>query len=135
MNLPVPSPAFSPNAATDIIIVKAEALPPSKVKIAVALPPKDKWNGVFLGNGNGGMGQNLSMKIPIIGANAGYASTHCDLGTDNWWKDPDNLDVVLADNWAEKGIAPESIKATVNVNGQKYTEEAELFVPEEDEEE
>lgn len=84
-------------AATDMIIVKAEALPPSKVKIAVALPPKDKWNGVFLGNGNGGMGQNLSMKMPIIGANAGYASAHCDLGTDNWWKDPDNLDVVLAD--------------------------------------
>lgn len=41
----------------------------------------------------------------------------------------------IARNWAEKGIAPESIKATVNVNGQKYTEEAELFVPEEDEEE
>ena len=72
-------------------------MPPSKVKIAVALPPKDKWNGVFLGNGNGRMGQKLSMKMPIIGANAGYASAHCDLGTDNWCKDPDNLDVVLAD--------------------------------------
>lgn len=45
-------------AAGGAVLVKARAKPPSKVNIAICLP--DDWNGIFLGNGNGGMGQNLS---------------------------------------------------------------------------
>ena len=84
-------------AATDMLLVTAQAKPPSKVKIALALPAPDKWNGMFLGNGNGGIGDAVSTPVVINGANSGYATAHCDLGTAEWWKDLDNLDVVLAD--------------------------------------
>lgn len=82
-------------AAGGAVLVKARAKPPSKVNIAICLP--DDWNGIFLGNGNGGMGQNLSLKAAVGGANGGYASAHCDLGTDKWWVDQESLDVAAAD--------------------------------------
>lgn len=82
-------------AAGGSVLVKARAKPPSKVNIAICLP--DEWNGIFLGNGNGGMGQNLSLKAAVGGANGGYASAHCDLGTDKWWVDQDSLDAAIAD--------------------------------------
>lgn len=82
-------------AKAGLTLVRARAKPPSKVNIAVCLP--DRWNGIFLGNGNGGMGQNLSLKAAVGGANGGYASAHCDLGTDRWWADRDSLDVAVAD--------------------------------------
>lgn len=84
-------------ASTDMLLIAARAHPPSKVKIALALPVADKWNGIFLGKGNGGMGDRVSVEMAVSGANIGYATAHCDLGTEKWWEDADNLDVVLAD--------------------------------------
>ena len=84
-------------ASTDMLLIAARAHPPSKVKIALALPVADKWNGIFLGKGNGGMGDRVSVEMAVNGANIGYATAHCDLGTEKWWEDAGNLDVVLAD--------------------------------------
>ena len=80
--------------ASDMLLVEGRAKAPSEVEIAVALPLGSAWNGMFLGLGNGGMGERLSRAQAVGGANAGYAAAHCNLGTANWLKTADKRTLI-----------------------------------------
>ncbi len=68
-------------AAADIVLVYASAKSPSKVKIAIALPKPERWNGRWLSLGNGGIGSQLSAEAAANAAAYGFAAAHCNLGT------------------------------------------------------
>ncbi len=68
----------------------------SRVKMNIALPLREQWNQIYVAQGNGGLGDNTSMKPPYGAALGGYAASHNDLGTKDWQHHPD-LKTVVAD--------------------------------------
>lgn len=68
----------------------------SRVKMNIALPLRENWNRIYVAQGNGGLGENTSMKSPYGAALGGYAASHNDLGTKDWQHNPD-LKAVVAD--------------------------------------
>ena len=56
-------------------------VPGAEINSEVWLPPADKWNGRFLGAGNGGPAGVLSQSALSAGAARGYAVAHSDAGS------------------------------------------------------
>jgi len=56
-------------------------VPGADIKSEVWMPLKDKWNGRFLGTGNGSSAGQIQYKTLLEGLNMGYAVTNTDVGT------------------------------------------------------
>lgn len=68
----------------------------SRVKMNIALPPRENWNKIYLAKGNGGPGNKTFAASASHEALLGYAASHNDLGTEGW-KNGDDLKSVIAD--------------------------------------
>lgn len=90
--------ANAPAARPPVICVEVSAKrgSGSRVKMNIALPPREKWNKIYLAKGNGGLGAKTSAASACGEAFLGYAASHNDLGTDDWQHSPD-LEQVIAD--------------------------------------
>lgn len=66
----------------------------SRVKMNIALPLRENWNGIYLAKGNGGLGNKTAADQPYQDALASYAASHNDLGTDGWQNNPDMKSVI-----------------------------------------
>lgn len=53
----------------------------SNIKIEVWLPALEKWNGKYLGTGNGGAAGQMWYQVLASGLDRGYATAHTDMGT------------------------------------------------------
>jgi hypothetical protein len=69
--------------------------PGAEIKSEIWLPPTDKWNGRFLGAGNGGAAGAISPATLAAGLSEGYAIAHSDAGSHSLDKGPDGADLGL----------------------------------------
>src|SRR5262249_49663264 len=72
---PLTVPAFCRVTAT------LKPTPESSIKIEVRLPAAERWNGKFLGTGNGGAGGAIAYAPLANGLQRGYATANTDMGT------------------------------------------------------
>lgn len=68
----------------------------TRVKMNIALPLTENWNGIYLARGNGGLGNSTQPATPYPDALLGYATSHNDLGTEGWQSARD-LKPIIAD--------------------------------------
>lgn len=69
------------------VLIKLTPSPESNITVELWLPLK-RWNGKFLGTGNGGFAGVVNRIGLINGASRGYAAANTDMGST---KDPDNM--------------------------------------------
>jgi feruloyl esterase len=86
-------PAAKPMVCVEVCAKRGSG---SRVKMNIALPPREKWNKVYLAKGNGGLGNKTSAASACSDALLGYAASHNDLGTEDW-KNSADLKSVIAD--------------------------------------
>lgn len=87
------APAARPVVCVEVSAKKGSG---SRVKMNIALPPRENWNRIYLAKGNGGLGSRTSAAAARPEALLGYATSHNDLGTEDWQNSPD-LKSVIAD--------------------------------------
>jgi feruloyl esterase len=77
----VSSGAAVANKAYCRVQITLKPEPGSNIRIEVWLPDKAKWNGKFLGTGNGGSAGSIVTSALIAGVNRGYAVANTDMGS------------------------------------------------------
>lgn len=63
------------------MVIKLYPTPDSDITVSMGLPVPEKWNGKFLGVGNGGSAGNTNIFSLLNGIGRGYATAHTDMGT------------------------------------------------------
>lgn len=61
----------------------------SLIRCVLSLPPRDKWNGRFLGHGHGGRAGTVNANLASGSARRGWAAAHTDMGSSRGLLSPD----------------------------------------------